>query len=184
MILKIALAVAAVLLVSIATVLGIAASRPNTMRIQRAISIDAPPQRIEALIGDFHNWGQWAPQDREDRTMTRSYSGPKSGKGAVSHWQSRGSAGQGRMEIVEFSPYEIAVKVDFEKPFAAHNLNRFTLEARDGYTYVTWTMQGTVPFVAKVMGVFVDMDAMMGKHFETGLESLKAAAEAPATGAA
>jgi hypothetical protein len=29
----------------------------------------------------------------------------------------------------------------------------------------------------KLMGIFVNMDRMMGKHFETGLHNLKAVAE-------
>jgi len=38
-------------------------------------------------------------------------------------------------------------------------------------------MQGPNLFVGKVMSVFVDMDRMVGKDFETGLANLKAAAE-------
>jgi hypothetical protein len=35
-----------------------------------------------------------------------------------------------------------------------------------------------MPFVTKVMSVFVSMDRMVGTDFETGLASLKAVAEA------
>ena len=38
-------------------------------------------------------------------------------------------------------------------------------------------MQGTNVFMAKVMSVFVNMDRMLGAHFEAGLRDLKAAAE-------
>jgi hypothetical protein len=38
-------------------------------------------------------------------------------------------------------------------------------------------MRGTNPFPAKVMSVFVDMNRMMGGHFEAGLANLKSAAE-------
>jgi hypothetical protein len=34
-----------------------------------------------------------------------------------------------------------------------------------------------MPFVSKLIGVFVSMDTMVGKDFETGLANLKAAAE-------
>jgi hypothetical protein len=34
-------------------------------------------------------------------------------------------------------------------------------------------MLGPSPFAAKVMGVFVDMDKMIGKVFEAGLANLK-----------
>ena len=42
---------------------------------------------------------------------------------------------------------------------------------------MTWTMNGPSPYVAKLMGVFVNMDTMIGKDFETGLANLKAIAE-------
>lgn len=38
-------------------------------------------------------------------------------------------------------------------------------------------MHGPNSYVMKVMGVFVHMDRMMGKHFETGPANLKAVAE-------
>jgi hypothetical protein len=38
-------------------------------------------------------------------------------------------------------------------------------------------MQGPVPYVAKIMHMFFDMDRMVGKDFEEGLVNLKALAE-------
>ena len=38
-------------------------------------------------------------------------------------------------------------------------------------------MHGKQPFMLKVMTVFMDMDKMVGKDFETGLANMKAAAE-------
>ena len=44
-------------------------------------------------------------------------------------------------------------------------------------TKVTWTMQGSNLYVMKLMSIFVNMDRVMGKHFEIGLSNLKKAAE-------
>ena len=44
-------------------------------------------------------------------------------------------------------------------------------------TKVTWTMQGSNLYVMKVMSIFVNMDRVMGKHFQSGLNHLKKAAE-------
>jgi len=46
-----------------------------------------------------------------------------------------------------------------------------------GATNVTWAMQGDTPYFAKIIHVFIDMDRMVGKDFETGLANLKAIAE-------
>ncbi len=162
----------------IAAVLIFAAFRPNTIRVQRSIVINAPPGKVFTLINDFHNWSHWAPQDREDPSMKRTYSGPIQGVGAISEWTSGGSAGKGRMLITESLPESrIAIKVDFVKPFDAHNTNEFALEPAGNSTTVTWTMQGSNLYILKLMGIFVNMDRMMGKHFETGLNNLKSAAE-------
>jgi hypothetical protein len=76
-------------------------------------------------------------------------------------------------------PARVLVVVDFTKPFQAHNLNEFVLEPRAAETQVTWTwtMQGRSLYMMKVMGIFVNMDKAMGKHFEAGLRNLKSIAE-------
>ncbi|MFZ1009898.1 MAG: SRPBCC family protein [Candidatus Sulfotelmatobacter sp.] len=164
--------------VLIAVVLVFAATKPDTFLIERSLSIKAPPERIFALINNFHDWTRWAPQDREDPSMKRTFSGPESGTGAVSDWTSTGSAGRGRMLITESAaPYRVSVDADWVKPFKAHNVNVFSLQPDGVSTRTTWSMRGTNVYMLKVMSVFVNMDRMMGKHFETGLENLKRAAE-------
>jgi hypothetical protein len=82
------------------------------------------------------------------------------------------------MWITEAVPLKlISINVDFEKPFKAHNLNQFRLEPGGSTTKVTWTMHGSSPYVMRIMSTFVSVDRMMGKHFESGLKSLKSAAE-------
>jgi hypothetical protein len=71
----------------------------------------------------------------------------------------------------------VALKLDFVKPFEGHNMVEFTLVPKGGMTNVTWSMFGPAPFMSKVMQVFMNMDSMIGKDFEAGLASLKAAAE-------
>jgi uncharacterized protein YndB with AHSA1/START domain len=164
--------------VLLGTVLILAAAKPGTLRIQRSTSVMAPPEKIFQLINDFHQWGSWAPQDRSDSTMARTFSGPTMGKGAVSEWKGDGPAGRGRMEITDsIEPRRIVIKVDFVKPFEAHNINEFSLEPAGDSTLVKWSMQGTNPYFLKLLNVFIDVDQMMGKHFESGLENLRKIAE-------
>jgi len=178
MILRIAFMSVAAVLVFVAVVLVLAARKPDTLRIERSIEIQAPRERIFVLIDDFHNWNQWAPQDREDPSIRRTFSGPASGVGAESEWTSEGRAGTGRMSISESAPPErVVIDVHFVKPFVAHNVNTFLLEPDGTSTKLTWSMQGTNVYMLKLMSVLVDMDRMMGEHFESGLRDLKAAAE-------
>jgi uncharacterized protein YndB with AHSA1/START domain len=170
--------VAIVILAGFTGLLVYASTRSDTINIRRSANINAPPERIFALINDFHQWPAWAPQDKMDPTMARTFSGPARGKGASSQWTSKGRAGRGRMEITESDPPgRIVVTVDFETPFKARNINEFALEANGATTRVTWSMRGPKPFIAKIVCVFVDMDRLLGKHFEAGLQALNAVAE-------
>jgi hypothetical protein len=40
-------------------------------------------------------------------------------------------------------------------------------------TNLTWLMHGPLPFMGKVMHLFMNMDTMVGKDFEIGLANLK-----------
>ena len=170
--------IAIVIVVLIAGVLILAATKPDTFRVQRAASIKAPPEKIFALINDFNRWGAWSPWEKKDPAMKRTFGATTTGKGAVYAWEGNKDVGQGRMEIAEsVPPSKVALNLDFVKPFEAHNLVEFTLERKGDATNVTWAMQGHTPYFAKIIHVFINMDKMVGKDFETGLANLKTAAE-------
>lgn len=159
-------------------VLIVAATRPDTFRVQRAAVIQAPPQKVFAFINDFERWRVWSPWEKKDPAMRRTLGAATSGKGATYAWEGNQDVGQGSMEIAEsVPPSRVTIKLDFVKPFEAHNTVEFSLEPRGEATAVTWVMQGHTPYFAKIIHVFLDMDSMVGKDFETGLASLKAAAE-------
>jgi hypothetical protein len=162
---------------AIAGVLGVAARKPDTFRIQRTGVIDAPPERIHPLLDDLRRWAEWSPWEKLDPEMKRTFSGAASGRGAAYAWDGNKKAGAGRMEITGSSPERVTIQLDFTRPFEAHNITTFTLQPRGGRTEVVWSMDGPQPFMNKVMCVFIDMDKLIGKDFEAGLASLKALAE-------
>jgi uncharacterized protein YndB with AHSA1/START domain len=163
---------------AVAAVLVIAATRPSTFHIEKSVMIQAPPEKVYALIGDFHNWPEWSAQDREDATMQRTYSGAMTGLGAVSDWTSKGSAGAGRMTITAATvPSKVEVAVDWNRPFKVRNTHEFRLTPTGDETQVTWTAEGTNLYIMKVMEVFAGVNGFMGRHFEAGLQNLKKVAE-------
>jgi uncharacterized protein YndB with AHSA1/START domain len=166
-----------VLLVGVAGVLIYAATKPDVFRVQRSTSIKAPPERILALLSDLRGWSAWSPYEKRDPAMKRTFSGAEKGKGAIYAWDGNKNVGAGRMEILDASPSRVVIKLDFERPFEAHNTAEFTMEPKGDGTTVTWAMHGPALFVGKVMGVFMDMDRMIGRDFEDGLANLKAVAE-------
>ncbi|MGB5080611.1 MAG: SRPBCC family protein [Burkholderiales bacterium] len=165
-------------LVLIAALLSYAATRPDTFRVERAASIKAPPEKIFALVNDLRRWGSWSPWEKKDPAMRRTFGDATSGKGASYAWEGNKDVGQGRMEIAEsVPPSRVRIKLDFVKPFEAHNLVDFTLEPKGESTQVTWAIHGPSPYVSRLIGIFVSMDSMIGRDFEAGLADLKAVAE-------
>ena len=167
-----------VIVVAIAALLGYAATRPDSVRVERSTVIKAPPEKIFAVLNDFHHWQTWSPYEKLDPGMKRTLSGAEKGTGAIYEWDGAGKAGAGRMEIIESAPAsKVKIKLDFSRPFEGHNTAEYTLVPQGDGTQLTWAMYGPAPFLMKVMGTFVNLDTMIGKDFEEGLASLKALAE-------
>lgn len=162
----------------IAALLIYAATKPDTFRIKRTAIIEAPPEKIFALINDFRMWETWSPWEKMDPALKRTYGGAESGQGAVYEWRGNKSVGEGRMEIIESTPPTKAVlKLDFKKPFEAHNNVEFVLEPQGDTTKITQAMYGSSPYISKLMSIFFSMDKMVGEKYEQGLATLKAIAE-------
>ncbi len=169
----------AIIATAILAVLGLAASRPASFRVERSAQIAAAPDKIFSLIDDFHAWPRWSPWEKLDPAMTRSHSGNPSGVGAVYGWSGNKKVGQGRMEITEAErPSRIGLDLEFMAPWKARNRTEFLLRPTDGGTSVSWIMTGSSPFMFRLMGLFMNMDRMIGKDFEAGLANLRKAAEA------
>lgn len=168
----------ALIVVVVAGILIYAATKPDSFSVQRSANIKAPPDKIFALIADLRGWSAWSPYEKKDPDMKRTFSGTASGKGAVYEWTGNKDVGQGRMEIIDATaPSKITIKLDFLKPFEAHNTAEFTMVPSGDNTTVTWAMYGPSPYVAKIMGTLFDLDKMIGNDFEAGLAALKSVAE-------
>ena len=171
-----------VIVLAVVAVLVYASKQPPTFRIERSTRIAAPMLQVAEQIDDFRAWQKWSPWENIDPTLQRTFSGADAGVGAIYEWDSKGKAGAGRMEITEMraGPERslISIKLDFVKPLKASNTAEFTLTPTDAGTDLPWAMFGPSLYVSKVMGLFVDIDKMVGKDFEAGLAALKRNAEA------
>jgi hypothetical protein len=169
--------IAVVLVVVVIAILIFVAAKPPTYHVERSTTIAATPEKITPLLNDFHNWDQWSPWAKLDPNMHVNYSGSSAGQGAIYEWEGNSKVGKGRMEILAAEPTLTSIKLDFLSPFASHNRTNFVLQPEGSATRVTWTMDGPNTFASKLMSVFVSMDKMIGKDFDSGLTQLKSAAE-------
>jgi uncharacterized protein YndB with AHSA1/START domain len=165
--------------VALLMLLAYAATRPAEFRVERRLRIAAPAEAVWPLISELRGFNRWNPYERKDPLLKSAYSGAAGGVGSRYDWDSK-AVGSGSLEITGQQPGRaVQMKLDFVKPFEAHNRAEFALQAApDGSTEVRWTMNGPANFTAKLMGIFIDMDKMVGRDFEDGLQNLRQLAEA------
>ncbi len=166
------------LAVTVVALLGYASSRPDEFRVERTARVAVPADKLWPLIGELRAFNRWNPYERKDPMAQGTYSGAAQGVGSRYSWDGK-EIGAGSLEITGQQPGRaVQMKLDFVKPFEAHNQAEFALQPlADGATEVRWTMHGPAHFMSKLMGVFIDMDKMVGRDFEDGLQNLRELAE-------
>jgi hypothetical protein len=170
--------IALLVLVAIAAALIAAARRPDIFRVKRSVLIQAPAGKIYPLISDLRRFNGWNPYAKKDPAIRSEYRGPDNEPGATFHFDGNRNVGKGSISIVDVSaPNKVTMSLDMTAPFDCHYLIEFSLIPAGTSTEVTWSMQGRSPFFAKLMGLFCNMENMVGRDFETGLADLKAQAE-------
>lgn len=173
--------IAITIVIALAAVLGYAATRPDSFRIERSIRIRAAPDKIFSMVNNLTEFVKWSPYEKVDPAMERHFDGPAAGPGAKYAWNGNRNIGAGRMEIMSSTQASsVVMRLDMSAPIEAHNIVTFKLTPESENTVVSWTMEGPSPFVSKVMGLIFNMDKMIGRQFESGLAELKAQAERPA----
>ena len=156
-------------------------TRPSEFVIHRARTLAAPPEVVYAYVNDFHKWAEWSPWDKLDPGMKREYSGAAAGVGASYHWIGNDKVGEGSMTITESEPPDkVTIELEFLKPYPAKNTVEFYIDKGGLGTEVEWAMLGHKNFMAKAVGLFMNMDKLVGGDFEKGLADLDAVTAAAA----
>ena len=172
-----------VIVIVLAAVVGVlavvVALQPAAFRVERSATISAPASDVFAQVNNFHNWDAWSPWAKLDPAMKQTYEGAPAGTGAIYSWSGSGKVGQGQMTLMDSHPSDlIRIKLEFLKPFKATNTAEFIFEPDGNQTVVTWSMSGRNNFIFKAVGLFMNMNKMLGGEFEKGLANMKSVVEA------
>ena len=92
------------LAVALAVLLIYAALQPNTFRVARTASINAPREKIFPLIESLRSGERWSPYYRKDPKMKGTYNGPEKGEGSSLAFDGDKNVGSGRLTITDTSP--------------------------------------------------------------------------------
>lgn len=157
---------------------------PKRSMVQRTTVIAAPPALVWDHVNTLKKQNDWSPFLAMDPGMQVTYEGADGEIGSKSSWIGE-QTGTGEQTITVVDPgRNIEVDLHLIKPFEGVAQGRIAVEPLQDSTKVTWTYVGENGFISRAIGVFKDMDAMMGPVFADGLAKLKARAEAQATGLA
>lgn len=143
-----------------------------------SISVNAPPDKVYALVADPRRWKEWTVWNRRDPAMEITYSGPPSGSGAGWAWKSK-SEGDGRMTFTAADPGKLLAYDLYFPDFGTTSKGDLAFAAEGAATKVTWTMNGDMGGNVLFRWFALFADKMVAKDFDAGLANLKALAEKP-----
>jgi hypothetical protein len=177
MLVKVLIGVAIVLVAFVVVV----ATRQAAYHVERKIDVAAPPDVVFAVLNDLHRFAGifflfGEPFAKAGAQTT--FAGPAAGAGQSLAWSGK-DAGEGTLTIAEGVPgQKVGMKLEFVKPMASTALYAITLAGTPTGTSVAWSMDGSHNFLGKAMGLFMDMDKVLGGDLEKTLAQLKSVAEA------
>ena len=147
-------------------------------KVTRSVSINAPADKVYALVADPRRWKDWAVWNQRDPKMQISYSGPPVGAGAGWAWKSQ-SEGDGRMSFTAAEPGQRLAYELYFPDFDTTSKGEMRLVAQGNATQLSWVMNGDMGRSPLLRWMALFMDGWVGKDFEAGLANLKALAEKP-----
>lgn len=151
-------------------------------QVERSITIARPRAEVFAYLKLLRNQDNFSVWAKLDPNMKRSFRGTDGTVGFVSAWDSQSrNVGQGEQEIKAIDEgHRIDYELRFMRPMESKAPAYLILESvGEKQTKVTWGFKGSTPYPMNLMHVFMDVEAMVGKSFSTGLDSLKEILEKP-----
>lgn len=155
-----------------------AALLPAEYVIAREIAIKASPEAIFTHINNSKKANNWMPWKDADPNLQMVVVGPEEGVGSGSKWDSSGSMGTGQAIVIESIPNQLVkTQITYTKPMEMSQMAEVSLTPNGETTMVRWSVSGQNSFMGRLMCMFMNMDKMVGKEFEKGLNNLKGIVE-------
>jgi len=152
---------------------------PAQAVVTRSIDIQAPPEKVFAIVGDLRRFNEFSPWADIDPDIKYTFEGPESGVGQRMKWSSdNADVGSGTQTIVKYEPTTF-VESQLDFGMRGRSTASFDLVPSTAGTNVTWTFNSDLEGIpAKWFGLM--FDRWIGADYEKGLAKLKSVAETPA----
>lgn len=170
-------------LLAVAVLLLAALVLPSSYQVERSVSINKPKDQVFSYLVLLKNQDNFSVWMALDPNVKKTYQGEDGTVGFVSAWHSeKDDVGTGEQEIKAIKPGErIDYELRFLKPFASVSPAYLLLEqSAASETKVTWGFQGDMPYPMNLLLLVMDMEGLIGKDLQQGLDNLKKLLEQPA----
>ena len=152
---------------------------PKKVQVERSITIKAPAQIVKVQLTDFKFFQeQWSPWTEKDPNMKTSFEGEIGLPGSKFSWEGNKEVGAGSMELISINGDSILQKINFTAPQKGGGNVYLVAQPNGDSTHVVWGMKFDVGFISRAVMLFMNMDKMIGDHYDTGLKKLKTVIEA------
>lgn len=168
-----------VILFVIVLVLIVAAFVDGKIRYEKYVDINAPVERVWPHISTLSALNSWSPWVEQDPNMKTTVEGKDGTAGAKFCWQSD-KMGKGCQAIKSVKPFDvIETNLKFLTPYESEAAGFVKLSPQKNYTRATWGFSSVIPYPFRIIKLFTNAHAMLGKDYARGLEKLKKLSEAP-----
>ena len=147
---------------------------PKYYDVNRNITINKPLPEVFQYLKSLKNQDNWSPWAEKDPNMNKTFTGVDGEVGCISAWVGNKDVGEGEQELTGIDENkEIKSQLRFLKPFKSTSDAYLRVEKEGDGTKVIWGFSGENKFPMTIMMLFMNMDKMVGKDFEYGLNKLK-----------
>jgi uncharacterized protein YndB with AHSA1/START domain len=148
--------------------------------VERSVTILKSNKEVYDYVKYLKNQDNFSVWAKIDPGMEKQYRGTDGEVGFVSAWSSDvKEAGSGEQEITAIKEGErIDYVIRFYEPMQSTDNAFMTFNAQnDSVTNLVWGFYGRIKYPMNLMLVFMDMDEMLGKDLQGGLDNLKSLLE-------
>lgn len=163
-------------LLAVALLLLAALALPSSYLVERSVSINKPKEQVFSYLVLLKNQDNFSVWMALDPNVKKTFQGEDGTPGFVSVWQSdKDEVGRGEQEIIAIKPGE---RIDYELRFLAPFTSvspayMLTEHISADQTKVTWGFKGDMPYPMNLLLLVMDMEGLIGKDLQQGLDNLK-----------
>ena len=177
---KVIYVISLLLLMFIIGLAVMASTAEKEYHIAREIDIHAASGFVFSCLASLEQMHKWSPWAELDPDMEVNILGNDGYPGAILEWSGNDKVGKGEQKLVQKLPFQrVETHYTFFEPYKSEMDSYIEMGTSYGTTHVIWGITGKNNFITRLYMAFTnkDMNKLMGKDLERGLENLKTMAQ-------